>query len=82
MINDDNFTKENINEYNPNWPQIPNHLDRMLILGRSGSGKTNALLNLIKQQDDDDYKIFMLRIQMRQNINILLKNVKTVVLKV
>ena len=26
----------------------------MLIIGGSGSGKTNALLNLIKEQDDDN----------------------------
>ena len=26
----------------------------MLILGSSGSGKTNALLNLIKEQDSDN----------------------------
>ena len=26
-----------------------------MIIGGSGSGKTNALFNLIKQQDDDDY---------------------------
>ena len=29
----------------------------MLILGGSGSTKTNALLNLIKQQDDDGYSV-------------------------
>ena len=29
-----------------------------MIIGRSGSGKTNALLNLIKEQDDID-KIYL-----------------------
>ena len=29
----------------------------MLILGGSGSAKTNTLLNLIKQQDDDGYSV-------------------------
>ena len=29
----------------------------MLILGGSGSAKTNVLLNLIKQQDDDGYSV-------------------------
>ena len=29
----------------------------MLIFGGFGSGKINALLNLIKLQDDDDYSI-------------------------
>ena len=32
----------------------PNHPYIMLIIGGSGSGKTNALFNLIKEQDDDD----------------------------
>ena len=35
------------------WPYIPDHSYKMLIIGGSGSGKTNALLNLIRQQDSD-----------------------------
>ena len=35
-------------------PYIPDHPYRMLIIGGSGSGKTNALLNLIKEQDNDN----------------------------
>ena len=53
MVNFDDVTKENINEDNPNWSQISNHPYRILIIGGSGSRKTNELLNLIKQQDDD-----------------------------
>ena len=37
---------------NKKWPYIPDHLYRILIIGSSGSGKTNALLHLIKEQDD------------------------------
>ena len=37
---------------------IPDHMYRILIIGSSGSGKTNALLNLIKEQDDID-KIYL-----------------------
>ena len=33
---------------NEKWPYIPDPLYRILITGGSGSGKTNALLNLIK----------------------------------
>ena len=33
---------------------IPNHPYRILIIGGSGSGKTNALLNLINNQLDID----------------------------
>ena len=36
--------------HNPNWPYVPVHPYRMLIIGGSGSGKTNVLSNLIKQQ--------------------------------
>ena len=36
---------------NPNWPYILDHLYRILIIGNSGSAKTNVLVNLIKNQD-------------------------------
>ena len=45
MINFDDYNNENIIEHNPKWPYIPDHLYRILIIGSSGSGKTNALLN-------------------------------------
>ena len=32
------------------WPYIPDHPQRILIIGGSGSGKTNLLLNLIHNQ--------------------------------
>ena len=54
MINFDNVTKENTKEHNPNWPQVPDHPYRILIIGGSGSGKTNSLFNLIYQQLDTD----------------------------
>ena len=50
MINFDEYTNENKKEHNPNWPYIPDHPYRILIIGASGSGKTNALLNLINNQ--------------------------------
>ena len=50
MINFDEYTNENKINHNPNWPYIPDHLYRTLIIGGSGSGKTNALLNLINNQ--------------------------------
>ena len=40
---------------NPNWPWILDPLYRILIIRDFESGKTNALLNLIKQQDNDSY---------------------------
>ena len=47
MFNFDYITKEDIKENNPNWPEIPDHPHRMLIVGGSGSIETNTLLNLI-----------------------------------
>ena len=54
MINLDSITNENNKEHNEKWPFIPDHPYRILIIGGSGSGKTNALLNLIKEQDEID----------------------------
>ena len=58
MINSDDYTNENKTKHNPDWPYIPDHLYRILIIGGSGSGKTNALLNLINNQPDID-KIYL-----------------------
>ena len=44
---------------NPNWPYIPDHPYRILIIGVSGSGKTNVLLNLIKHQRPDIDKSYL-----------------------
>ena len=52
MINFDEYTNENKKEHNLNWPYIPDHPYRILII--VGSGKTNALLNLINNQQDID----------------------------
>ena len=45
-------------EHNSKWPYIPDHPYRIVIVGGSGSGKTNALLNLINNQPDID-KIYL-----------------------
>ena len=58
MINFDEYTNENKIEQNLKWPYIPDHPYRILIIGGSGSGKTNALLNLINNQPDID-KIYL-----------------------
>ena len=52
MIDIDSITNENNKENSEKWPYIPDHPYRILITGGSGSGKTNALLNLIHEQDD------------------------------
>ena len=58
MINFDEYTNENTIKHNPNWPYIPDDPYRMLIIAGSGSGKTNALLNLIQYQSYID-KIYL-----------------------
>ena len=58
MINFDDYTNENITEHNLKWPYIPDHPYRILIIGGSGSGKTNPLLNLINNLPDID-KIYL-----------------------
>ena len=58
MINLDDYANENKTEHNQKWPCISDHLYRILIIGGSGSGKTNALLNLIRNHLDID-KIYL-----------------------
>ena len=53
MFNLDDITNENNEDHNLKWQYIPDHPYRMLIIGGFGSGKTNALLNLIEEQDSD-----------------------------
>ena len=54
MFNVDDITNENSRNHNKKWPYIPDHPYRILIIGGSGSGKTNALLNSIKEQNNDN----------------------------
>ena len=54
----DGIKSENNKEQNKKRPFIPDHPYRILIIGGSGSGKTNTLLNLIKEQNDID-KIYL-----------------------
>ena len=67
--------------HNPKWPYILDHIYRILIIGGSGSGKTNLLLNLVKHLQIDIAKIYLyvkdpfeskyqLRINGRENVGI------------
>ena len=58
MFNSDSI----INENNEKWPYIPDHPYRMMIIGGSGSGKTNALLSLINEQGGIEVFICMQRV--------------------
>ena len=50
MRNYDESVKTN---HSPNWPYILDYPCRIIIIGGSGSRKTNVLLNLIKHQRPD-----------------------------
>ena len=52
MINFGDYVNENKTKHNKNWPY------RILIIGGSGSGTTNLLLNIIENQPNID-KIYL-----------------------
>ena len=54
MFNLDDIANENYKDHNNKWPYIPDHPYRISVIGGSGSGRTSALLNLIKEQDNDN----------------------------
>ena len=57
--------------HNSNWPYIPDHPYRILIISGYGSGKINVLFNLIKQKQPDIDKnlfIFQRSIQIKVSI--------------
>ena len=58
MINLDSITNKNNKKHNEKWQYIPDHPYRIIIIGGSGSEKTNALINLINEQNDID-KIYL-----------------------
>ena len=81
MIILDNITNESNKEHNEKWPYIPDHLYRILIIGGFGSGKTNALINLINEQDDID-KIYLYTKDLSEpKYEFLIKNCKNVGIK-
>ena len=87
MINLDSIINENNKEHNEwtqwkqkqqrtQWPYIPDHPYRIMIIGGSGSGKTNALLNLINKQNNID-KIYLYAKDVSEpKYEILIKSVK------
>ena len=58
MANFDDYANENKTKHNLKQPYIPDHPYRILIIGKSRSGKRNALLNSINNQSDID-KIYL-----------------------
>ena len=76
MINLDSITNKNNKKHNEKWPYIPDHPYRILIIGGSGSGKTNALINLINKQDDIDEIYLCAKDLSKPNYKYLIKNMK------
>ena len=58
MINLYSIINKSDKKHNEKWRYIPDHPYRSLIIGGSGSRKTNTLLNLINEQNDFD-KIYL-----------------------
>ena len=58
MFNFDYITEEHIKEQITNWKESLNQPYRILIMGGSGSGKTNALLDVINHEPDIE-KIYL-----------------------
>ena len=76
MINLDNITNENNKNHNEKWAYLPDHPYRILMIGGSGSGKTNTLLYLTNEQNDID-KIYLYARDLNEpKYKILFKNVK------
>ena len=78
MINFDDVTLENIKEHNPNWPQLPDHSYRILIIGDFRLGKTNALLDFISHQPDNDKIYIYTKDPYEANHQLLINNPESV----
>ena len=61
------------------WSFIPDHPYRILVISGSGLGKTNALLNLVKEQGDiDNIYLYAKVIKKREDAGIKHLNVSDV----
>ena len=81
MINLDNIVNNNNEKHNEKWLYIPDHPYRILIIGGSGSGKTNTLLHLINEQKDID-KIYLYAKDLSESkYEYLIRNCETVGIK-
>ena len=75
------YCKRRRKKHNPNWPEIPNHPYRILIIGGSGSGKTNALLNLINNEPGTDKTYLYAKDPSEAKYHLLIKKIRNTGLK-
>ena len=73
MVNLDSITNENNKKRDEKWPYIPDHPYRNLIIGGSGSGKTNMWLNSINKLDDIDKMYLYAKIISEPKYEVLIK---------
>ena len=81
MINIDSIINENGKEHNENWPYIPYHTYRIIITGGSRSEKTNALHNLINEQNDIDKIYFYAKDLIEPKYEYLIKKLENTEIK-
>ena len=81
MIKFNDYTNENKTEHNSKWLYIPDHPQRILIIGDSGLGKTNALLNLINNHPDIDKTYLYLKDPYETKYQYLINKLEKVDLK-
>ena len=76
IINFDDYTNENKAKHNLKQPYIPDHPYIVLMIGGSGSGKPNALLNSRNNQPDIDKTYLYAKDPYESKYQYLIKNVK------
>ena len=81
MIKLDSITNENNKKHNEKRPYIPHHPYRIIIIGGSGPGKPNALINLINEQNDVDKIYLYARVLGEPKYEYLIKKCKDVGIK-
>ena len=81
MINLDNIVNNNNEQNNEKWPNIPDQPYRILIIGGSGSGKTNNLIHLINEKSNI-HKIYLYAKDLSESLyGYLIRNGETVEIK-
>ena len=73
--------KKAIQEHNPKWSEILGYLHWLLLIGGSGSGKANVLLNLTNHELDIDKVYLYAKDPYRAKYQLLIKKIESTSLK-